>query len=239
MKNKVHIPNGAFIFFLLTLALAFFSWIGSVYGVGEVQSLLSAEGIRWMLGHIVDNYVRTPALGIVMVLLMGVGIAIRAGLYDVLKRLGRKEVSLSRKERRALTLASAVGVLYGGMVGASLLLPRNFLLGVTGSLLHSPFAEGAVYLLSIGIGLSGVVYGYATDTFRRVADVFEGMSCLIARWADYFVTLFFVVQFFSSLSYTRMALCAGISEEMVTLAFYFCCLVPLLAHTRAHENNNV
>ena len=61
MKSKLHNLNGAVFFFLLTLLVAFFSWIGSVYGGNEVQSLLSAEGIRWSLGHIVENYVQTPA----------------------------------------------------------------------------------------------------------------------------------------------------------------------------------
>ena len=54
-------------FFLLTVALALFSWIGSVYGMGGVQSLLSAEGIRWVLGHTLENYVQAPALGMVLV----------------------------------------------------------------------------------------------------------------------------------------------------------------------------
>ena len=27
--------------------------------------------IRWVLGHVVENYVQTPALGVVLVLLMG------------------------------------------------------------------------------------------------------------------------------------------------------------------------
>ena len=60
-------------FFLLTVVLALFSWIASVYGVGEVQSLLSAEGVRWMLGHVVENYMHAPALGIVLVLFMEIG----------------------------------------------------------------------------------------------------------------------------------------------------------------------
>ena len=65
MKSNRFSSTLSIVFFLLTLALALFSWIGSIYGLGEVQSLLSAEGIRWVLGHVVENYVQSPILGMV------------------------------------------------------------------------------------------------------------------------------------------------------------------------------
>lgn len=228
MKSKLHSLNGAVFFFLLTLLVAFFSWIGSVYGGNEVQSLLSAEGIRWSLGHIVENYVQTPALGIVLILLMGIGVGVRAGFYDALKRLCRKERLLSRKERRALMLASVTLLLYVIVIVGAFLLPWNFLLGVTGDLFPSPFAKGAVYIISLGIGVSGMVYGSVVDAFRTLSDVVNGMSILIARKAYYFVTLFFVVQFFSSLAYSGLAEWAHIPDEVVKILFYLSCYLPLL-----------
>lgn len=68
MKSKYYFPHTATVFFLLTVAVALFSWIGSIYGLGKVQSLLSPEGIRWELRHAMGNFVQTPALGIVMML---------------------------------------------------------------------------------------------------------------------------------------------------------------------------
>ena len=41
MKSKYYFPHTATVFFLLTVAVALFSWIGSIYGLGKVQSLLS------------------------------------------------------------------------------------------------------------------------------------------------------------------------------------------------------
>lgn len=67
MKSKYYFPHTATVFFLLTVAVALFSWIGSIYGLGKVQSLLSPEGIRWELRHAMGNFVQTPALGIVMI----------------------------------------------------------------------------------------------------------------------------------------------------------------------------
>ena len=55
MKSKYYFPHTATVFFLLTVAVALFSWIGSIYGLGKVQSLLSPEGIRWELRHSMGN----------------------------------------------------------------------------------------------------------------------------------------------------------------------------------------
>lgn len=229
MKNSGGHAAWSILFFLLTLALALFSWmIGSIYGLGEVQSLLSAEGIRWILGHVVENYVQCPALGIVLVALMGLGVVVRSGLYDVLKRFCRKEKQLSRKERRALTLASVVGVIYAVLVCVSMWLPWNLLWGVTGSWIHSPLAKGLVYVLSIGVGLSGMVYGYVSDTFRSLSDVFLGMSWLIARKASYFVGLFFTAQFFSSLAYTHLSEWMGVSPDILQALYVVSCLLVLV-----------
>ena len=70
MKSNSWHGKISLVFFLLTVVLALFSWIASAYGVGEVQSLLSAEGIRCMLVHVLENYVHAPALGIMLVLFM-------------------------------------------------------------------------------------------------------------------------------------------------------------------------
>lgn len=225
MKNKSFSSVLSIVFFVSTLALALFSWVGSVYGLDGVQSLLSAEGIRWGLGHVVENYVQSPALGLVLIFFMGLGIGNRSGLYDALKRLCRKERKLSRKEGRALTLASVALLLYIVLVGA-LLLPWNFLYGVTGSWLHSPFSRGLVYVLALGIGWSGMVYGYVSDAFRHLSDVVEGMSSFIIDRAYGFVSLFFVVQFFSSLAYTHMMEWVGIPNDLIRGLYLFFCFFP-------------
>ena len=66
-------PHPATMFFLLTLGVIFLSWIFDVYGLsvrlphtGEeirVQSLLSPEGIRWLLRHVVTNFTGFAPLG--------------------------------------------------------------------------------------------------------------------------------------------------------------------------------
>ena len=225
MKSNRFSSTLSIVFFLLTLALALFSWIGSIYGLGEVQSLLSAEGIRWVLGHVVENYVQSPVLGIVLILFMGVGIVFRSGLYDAVKRFAGRNKLLSRKERRALTLAVGVLLLYFAMLVMSMFLPWNLYWNITGGWLHSPFSKGLVYLLSIGMGLGGMVYGYVSDTFRRFSDVVEGMSLLIAERSFTFVSLFFIIQFFSSLEYTRLAM--NVDDSILRGLYVVSCVFSL------------
>ena len=225
MKSNRFSSTLSIVFFLLTLALALFSWIGSIYGLGEVQSLLSAEGIRWVLGHVVENYVQSPVLGIVLILFMGVGIVFRSGLYDAVKRFAGRNKLLSRKERRALTLAVGILLLYFAMLVMSMFLPWNLYWNITGGWLHSPFSKGLVYLLSIGMGLGGMVYGYVSDTFRRLSDVVEGMSSLIAERSFTFVSLFFIIQFFSSLEYTRLAM--NVDDSILRGLYVVSCVFSL------------
>lgn len=240
MRNKWYITDWSVTFFILTVGAVLFSWIGNIYGLEGVQSLLSAEGIRWALNHVIKDYVETPALGIFMVFFMGLGIGVRAGLYEALNRYCRKESHLSRKERRALLFALMIMGGYLTLVLITLMLPWNFLQSITGSWINSPLAKGGIYILSIGFGLSGMAYGYVSDVFRNVSDVVESMSCLISKFACYLVALFFVVQFFSVCRYARLDVWIGLSDVVVSFLFYACCFLPvcMLVYTSFWKSNH-
>ncbi len=72
-------PHPATMFFLLTLAVILLSWIFDVYGLsvlqpqtGEeirVQSLLSPEGIRWLMLHVITYFTVFSPLVLVIVAL--------------------------------------------------------------------------------------------------------------------------------------------------------------------------
>ena len=228
MKNKWGISDLSVFFFLLTMAITLLSWVGRIYSCDNVQSLLSAEGIRWMLSHVVENYVCIPALGIVLIVLMGVGVGSRSGLYEALLRFCRKGRLLSRKERRSLILSVAVFGFYWISIGVIALLPWNFLQNVMGDWLSSPFSKGFVYVVSLSLGLLGLVYGYASGAFRCISDLVNGMATMIATKASYFVYLFFVVQFFFSLEYTHLAQWMCIDDWLLQVVFQVFCYLPLL-----------
>lgn len=55
-------------------------------GMIEVVSLLSAEGLRWIMQNVVGNFVGFAPLGTVLVALLGVGVAERSGLISAVIR---------------------------------------------------------------------------------------------------------------------------------------------------------
>ncbi len=224
MKNKKVVTFLPIAFFSLTVGVVLLSWVGSLNEWGPVQSLLSEEGIRWELNHIISDYVQTPALGIILVMLMGMGIACQGGLWEVVKHGCCSSKKWSGKERRSLTLAVLAGLIYILLVCLSVPLLKS----VTGSLLYSPFQKGFFYILSFGIGLMGLVYGFASNRFRNVSQVVDGMSRLISSESGYFVTLFFVVQFFSVLDYTHLPEWIGINATTIDVLFQICCYLPIL-----------
>ncbi|MCD8482468.1 MAG: AbgT family transporter [Verrucomicrobia bacterium] len=52
----------------------------------QARSLFSADGLYWHLTHLVDNFINFPPLGIVLVAMLGIGIADRSGLLPALIR---------------------------------------------------------------------------------------------------------------------------------------------------------
>jgi aminobenzoyl-glutamate transport protein len=55
-------------------------------GTVRAQSLLTAEGLWWLISHLVENFIRFPPLAIVLVGMLGIGLAELSGLLPVLLR---------------------------------------------------------------------------------------------------------------------------------------------------------
>ena len=355
MKSKWHMPHPAMMFLLLTLVVIFISWIFDIYGLsvslpqtGEeirVQSLLSPEGIRWLLRHVVTNFTGFAPLGLVIVAMFGIGVAQHSGFIDACIRksvrkqrqnpwrivtcviilgllsnvvgdagyiilipiaatlflsvglhpiggiitayvsvscgysanillstldpliatttqeaadqtnvslgkigplsnyyflfvstfllifliyyitrknllpalgdymenvnfLGYKQ--LSRKERRAILGAFVVGLLYVMLILWATFSSWGILRGVNGGLIHSPFIVGILFLLSFGIGLMGMVYGFASGRYRTDGDVIEGLTQPMKLLGVYFVIAFFAAQMFACFEYSHLDKCIAI-----------------------------
>lgn len=354
MKNRIRMPHPATMFLLLTLMVIFLSWIFDIYGLKvtdpatgnsiKVQSLLSAEGMRWMLRHIVTNFTGFAPLGMVMVTMFGIGVAehsgfihasIRRGLKGRMTRpfvillviflgivsnvvgdagyiilipisamlfqsaemhpvsgiitayvsvacgfsanlflstldpllarytqeavavleiypdnvgalsnyyfmfvstfliagviywitekhlspslgeyTGKSEFKgykqLSRKEHRALTVAIISGCIYTVIIIIATFSPWGFLRGITGGMTRSPFIAGAIFLLSFGIGLMGMIYGFVSGRYRSDGDVIKGLSQPMALLSVYFVIAFFAAQMFAFFEYSHLDKCLAI-----------------------------
>ena len=111
MKSSIRFFHPASVFFLLTVGVAFLSWVGSIYGWEDVQNFLSAEGLRWALRYTDDNYLCAPMLASLLILFLGLGLCIHSRFPEACLRLLGKGIHLSRKERRALGMtAVSLGV---------------------------------------------------------------------------------------------------------------------------------
>ena len=297
-------PHPATMFFLLTLGIIFLSWIFDVYGLnvrlpqtGEeirVQSLLSPEGIRWLLRHVVTNFTGFAPLGLVIVAMFGIGVAQHSGFIDACIRKGLRNqrhnpwrivlsvivlgllsnvvgdagyiillpiaatlfhsvglhpiggiivayVSVScgysanillstldpmlaatTQEAADMTNVSGgrigplcnyyviVGVLYAVLILWATFSSWGILRGVNGGLIRSPFIIGILFLLSLGIGLMGMIYGFASGHYRTDSDVIEGLTQPMKLLGVYFVIAFFASQMFACFEYSHLDKCIAI-----------------------------
>ncbi|MDQ2077953.1 AbgT family transporter [Marinimicrobium sp. ABcell2] len=90
--NRLPVP--AVLFIWLCLFLVVLSWLFTLMGTQAylpgrdepvvARSLLSPEGLRWMLTNTVDNFIGFAPVGSVLVVMLGMGVAEHSGLLKVL-----------------------------------------------------------------------------------------------------------------------------------------------------------
>ncbi len=114
---------------------------------------------------------------------------------------------LSRKERRAMLGAVFAGLLYIAIILWATFSSWGILRSVNGGLIRSPFIVGILFLLSFGIGLMGMVYGFASGRYRTDGDVIEGLTQPMKLLGVYFVIAFFASQMFACFEYSHLDKC--------------------------------
>ncbi len=142
--------------------------------VVRARSLLAADGLWWLTSHAVENFIRFPPLGIVLVGMLGIGVAERSGL-------------LGAAIRAALT----------GLHGAWIT-PSIVFLGVMSSLgldagyVVLPPLAAALYtalgrppLAGVAAAFAGVSAGFSANLFVTAVDpMLAGFTEAAARLVD-------------------------------------------------------
>lgn len=226
MKNK-NIIHPATVFFLLWWFVAVLSWIGSVYAWDGIRNIISTEALRWFLGYTEEKLMSSPALYIVLLFFMSVGLFLHSGLGGLIWRMVRRERKMSGKEKKSLVAAVMIAVAYFMVYALLAWGPWNIVRGVTGRYVDSPLHDGTLCILAIGIGVTSMVYGYSADHYRSDTDVVKGMSYMFSRFPSYLVSLFFVIQFMVAFEYSGFPVCFGMTECLVDITYWICCLIPL------------
>ena len=164
MRNRL--PHIAFLLFAAQLLLMLVSWLlAAAIPTSGVRSLLSSEGLRWLLGHFSDM-LGTPVLLCLLLLLIA---------YGSLKGCGILQFKSSYRQSRALIITLLLLVVYVGVIVLLGMIPHAVLLSATGSLWPSPFSAAIVPLFAFGITLLSTVYGYVASRYCNMSDVYQSL----------------------------------------------------------------
>lgn len=181
------LPHPASLFGILALLALFFSWLGSVLDwqvmlpgteddpkIAHVINLLSRDGLHMIILKMVDNYTGFAPLGIVMVALLGVGIAESSGLISAVIRL-----LVQRSPRRLLTFVLVFTGIVSNMasdLGYVLIIP------MAGIIFH---AVGRHPIAGMAAAFAGVSGGFSANIFIGTIDpLLAGLSTEAARIID-------------------------------------------------------
>lgn len=182
---------------LLQLLVLFFtllySWVANLYGM-QVQNLLSTDGIRWILRHLMDNFQQMP-LALLLLVLMGWGALRYSGWLESLQHIvTRKRAILSPRQRWAFQLSWVVLLLYLLVLLTGFWGSEPVLLSITGTLAHSPLLDGSAVVALVGVLLITSTYAWVSG---RCTSVFAFLQLLpqgITDGAMLFLNLFLLGQ---------------------------------------------
>ena len=214
--NKL--PDPSILFFLMCLGLAIITWIFSLFhitvkhpGTGDtiaVKSILSKDGLMMILNDAVKNFSEFPALGLVLAVMLGVGVAEKTGYFDKLM----VQVVHKAPKKFIVPVIILIGIL-GNAAGdaAPIVLPPLTAM-VFIKLGYHPIAGLAMaYASAIGgfsanimIGMSdALLYAFTEPATKIVSDnvhvnvamnwYFIAASVLVLLPAVYWVTMRFVI----------------------------------------------
>ncbi|WP_087974777.1 AbgT family transporter [Oceanobacillus rekensis] len=185
--NKI--PDPFMLFIVLAIIIIFVSWIISFFNVsftqpGEekeifIQSLVSAEGLQYMLTSMIDNFVGFGPLGIVLTMMLGIGLANKVGLLETFIKS-----TILKAPKSLVTYA----VIFTGIIG-NLAADAAFII-------VPPLAAMVFYnvgrhpLAGLAAGFAGVGSGFTANIIVANTDaVISGISAEVMESLNTAVTV--------------------------------------------------
>jgi len=146
-------------------------------GKGEtvpVKSLLSVDGIHWILTSMLKNFTDFPALGLVLTMALGIGLAEKVGLLtSVLRKL------MTRVPKTIVSFT----VVFVGVLGNLASDAAMVIIPPLGGLVF--LAMGRHPIAGIAAGMAGVSSGFTANLFIAGTDaLLSGISTEVARTID-------------------------------------------------------
>ena len=190
MKGKQFTATLALVLFVMQLLLMLVSWIYSAaFPVSGVRSLLSGEGLRWLLGHFSD-IMASPVLVWLLLLSMG---------YGCLDRSGLLRVNGSYRESRSRMITLLLLLLIVGVMLLLVVVPHAVLLSATGTLWPSPFSASIIPVVAFSGVLLGAVYGIVSGHFTGLRDIYDSLLYGISQGAPLLLFYILLNQIYESL----------------------------------------
>lgn len=209
------LPHPIYLFVILALVVVvisvFTAGITIVHpGTGEeavIKSLASRDGIIWMFANVVNNFTRFPPLGMVLVMMIGLGLAEETGL---LRTVLRKAIVGAPK-----TLVSFI-VVFAGVMGNIAGSATFVVIPPLGGLLFKALKRNPI--AGIAAGFSGVAAGLSANLLITPTDVLlSGITEKAAQIIDPNMVVHPAVNWFFMIASTILLSAVGVfvTEKIV------------------------
>lgn len=170
------LPHPIIIFCYLIVVVSFVSVFLNGYEFEEykVNSIISKNGLIWFLENVIDNFIKYPVLGTVLVTTLGVGVAEETGFLKVLIKL---IVMISKKEWVSYI------VVFSGVLGNAAGSTSFVIIPPIGAMIFQ--ARGRNPIAGIIAGFVGVAAGLSANLLITPTDVTSaGITQEAARLID-------------------------------------------------------
>ncbi|UXV30232.1 AbgT family transporter [Mammaliicoccus sciuri] len=162
------LPDPSILFFFLCAALIFLSWFISLFHIKveshatgktvEVTNLISREGFGKIISESITNFSEFPALGLVLAVMLGIGVAEKTGYFDKLM------IQVVQKAPRKIILPI---IIFVGIIGNAA--------GDAAPVVLPPLT--ALVFIKLGYHpIAGLAMAYASALGAFAANVTLGMS---------------------------------------------------------------
>ena len=213
--NKL--PHPATLFLMMAVIVALLPWWASAVGLeathpatGEiiaVRNLLNADGLRWIYMNVESNFVNFPPLGLVLVILIGIGVAEGSGLFTVLVR--QLVLGAPTKLITAAIITAGIFSHLASEIGYVILIPLGAMI------FH---ALGRHPMAGFAAAFAGVSAGFGSNFLIGSVDpILAGLSTSAAQIIDPSMNINPMVNYFFMVASAIMIIIVGtwVTEKIV------------------------
>ncbi len=207
---------------VLIVLLWLVSWLMGIY-IDGVESVLTSNGIRWLVGNLMENFKSMPLAEIICGL-MGVSVLRESGIVKLF------DGHISLKQKRAIQITAVFIAVFALLFSLLLLLPDAILLSAFGGLANSPLMKGLFGIVMLFVLLTGNIYGYTAGRFVNLNDFVQAHVSIFHTVSSYFIILFLGCQFVSCLDFSNIFVIVGNEDLIISISQIVLYYIPLILY---------